>query len=299
MNFGIAVPPDPRVLNPLGGSGILQEMEDLGYDSAWIGDGVLMPKSIGARFGTGYEAITNLAFMAARTQKLKVGLSVLVLPQRNAIIAAKQIATIDVVSGGRVLLGVGVGWREGEFQALGVRERFKRRGAYTDDAIQALRALWSSTEPEYKGRYISVSDVYFGPKPAQGANIPIWIGGNSDAAIDRAARLGDVWHPMSLPVERIAEGTRRLRQKTREGRRVGVSLKIGIQVGTDLEVAVGSGVSKGEPEELVEEFKRYAEAGVDHAVINFGYDLEIARKQVRRFAEQCLPALAGTVSAGQ
>lgn len=250
------------------------------------------------RFAGGYEGIVNLAFMAARTQTLKVGLSVLVLPQRNPLVAAKQIATIDAVSGGRVLLGVGVGWREAEFQALGVGERFHRRGSYTDDAIRALRALWGSPEPRYQGRYITIEDIYFGPPPAQGPNIPIWIAGNTDAAIDRAARVGDFWHPVSLPVERIATGAELLRKLTPEGRRVGISLKIGVQVGSDVEVQVGSGVTKGSADELVEEFRRYASAGLDHAVINFGYDLEVARAQARRFAEQCMPPLAAVAARG-
>ena len=133
------------------------------------------------RYGTLYEALSTLAWVAAKTERLKVGTSILVLPMRHALLAAKQIATIDDLSEGRVMSGLGAGWNKQEFELVGAN--FSRRGRVLDESIRAMRTLWTAERPSFAGEFYRFEDSLFFPKPAQPGGPPIWIGGNSDAAI--------------------------------------------------------------------------------------------------------------------
>jgi probable F420-dependent oxidoreductase len=142
-----------------------------------------------------------LAFAAAVTTKIRLATGILILPQRNPLIAAKEIASLDRLSNGRLDLGIGVGWLREEFEALGVP--FEARGARTDDYLRALRVLWSETKAEYHGDFVDFAPVYCQPKPSQ-SSIPILVGGHSDRAARRAGELGDVFFPAERPVETLA-----------------------------------------------------------------------------------------------
>jgi probable F420-dependent oxidoreductase len=168
-----------------------QAAEACGYTSAWTSDHILVGSAF-PRYGTLYEALTTLAWIGAQTRTIRLGTSILVLPMRNAILAAKQAATVDKLTGGRFVLGVGLGWNEGEYANVGAD--WKRRARVMDESLQVLRNLWTEERPSFAGTVYKYADTLFDPKPAQEGGPPIWIGGGSEAAIQRAARFGDNWH---------------------------------------------------------------------------------------------------------
>lgn len=210
LQFGVCLPTFPFGVTPSAEriAEIAHTAETLGYDSIWASDHVLPPADK-PRYGLLYEALTTLSYLAGVTRRVRLGTSVLVLPQRNAILVAKQIATLDVLSSGRVILGVGAGWIEGEFAALGAD--FRRRGRHLDESIRVLRTLWREPQPRFAGEFYRFSDVLFDPRPLQPAGPPVWIGGYTDAALRRAAALGDAWHADDVSGEQLRTMVDRLR----------------------------------------------------------------------------------------
>jgi len=177
----------------------------LGWETVWTTDHVLVPASAAAEYGRTFEAIATLAWVGARHPRLKLGTSVIVVPQRNAVLLAKELATLDVLSKGRLIAGVGVGWNETEFANLGEAERFHRRGAYLDETIRLWRHLWSGSSQPFEGVFHRFSDFVFGPLPVQGAPVPIMVGGGSPAALRRAGVLGDGYHATRATPDLMAE----------------------------------------------------------------------------------------------
>ena len=175
--------------------------EELGFDSVWASEHVFNVSYVYDRIGDKpyYEPLTVLAYVAAVTKTIGLGTSVLVLPYHNPIRLAKVAATLDVLSGGRLMLGVGVGVIEEELEAMG--SPYAERGAITDETIAIMIELWTKEDPSFQGKYHSFSNMKFTPKPMQKPYIPIIIGGTSRAAIRRAARSGTVWHPTALSPE--------------------------------------------------------------------------------------------------
>src|SRR5512143_2792944 len=172
------------------------EVERIGYDQLDMFDHVVMGFPIEGRTGLQYpakmpilEALVTLGYCAAVTSRIGLGTEVLVLPQRQPVLVAKQVSTLDTLSGGRVRLGVGVGWQEAEYEALG--EEFATRGARMDEAIRLLRAYWSQADVSFDSAHYKTVAMKREPKPPQGGSLPIWIGGNSQAAFRRVGRLGD------------------------------------------------------------------------------------------------------------
>ncbi len=219
MRVGVTVPnvhetlADGRTIEA-----VARRADELGFDSVWCNDHLAIPEA-GERPGTEpayaagygeqrrqhiYEPLITLAYLAGVTSRVRLGTSVYLLPLRNPLVAAKQVASLDQLSGGRLVLGVGVGWLEGEFEALGVP--FRERGSRTDEAIAVLKALCGQERAEFRGRYHSFTGVGFLPKPVQRPHPPLWIGGRSDAAIRRAARVGDGWHPSHLTTDELRRG---------------------------------------------------------------------------------------------
>ncbi len=173
-------------------------VEQIGFDHIDIFDHVVMGHPMPGRAPGPYnaampilEALTLLAHLAAVTTRVTLGTEVLVLPQRQPALVAKQISTLDTLSGGRVRLGVGVGWQESEYEAL--HADFRTRGARMDEAIALLRTYWTEPEVSAKGAHYPTTSMAMEPKPPQGGRLPIWIGGNSEAALRRTGRLGDGW----------------------------------------------------------------------------------------------------------
>jgi probable F420-dependent oxidoreductase len=177
---------------------LARAIEQIGYDHIDVFDHVVMGHPIEGRAPGPYqatmpilEALMALAYIAAGTSRVTLGTEVLVLPQRHPTLVAKQVSTLDTLSGGRVRLGVGVGWQESEYEALG--EDFHTRGARMDEAIRLLRAYWSDARVDFHGLHYQITAMAMEPKPPQGARLPIWIGGMSEAAWRRVAELGDGW----------------------------------------------------------------------------------------------------------
>lgn len=188
---------------------LAQRAEALGYAYIGIADHLVVPEKHGDRYayttdgvwpgsasGECFDAIATLAFLAGCTQRIKLLTSVVVVPYRPPVLAAKLFLTADVLSGGRVIAGVGSGWMREEFMALGTPP-FKDRGAITDEYLSAWKALWTQPHPKLQGKYTNFDNVVFAPKPTSQPHPPIWVGGESPAAMRRAVQLGDAWYPVS------------------------------------------------------------------------------------------------------
>ncbi len=191
------------------------------------------------------DPVIGMSWAAAATTTLEVGTNILVLPQRNPLVLAKELATLDSFARGRVLLGIGVGWAREEFEATGAD--FDSRGKRADEAIAAMRAAWTQPVSAYSGQFDNFKDVYSYPKPPRPGGVPILIGGESKAALRRIAKLGDGWLPFNLPVDKAAEVIADLKRMTREAGRDPEALRI-IKI-------VFSNAS-------LDDLKRYRDAGV-------------------------------------
>lgn len=199
-------------------------VEDLGYDHILAYDHVLGANTASRPNWQGpytqasqfHEPFVLFGYLAAVTQRLELVTGILILPQRQTALVAKQAAAVDVLSGGRMRLGIGVGWNSVEYQ--GLNEHFHTRGARMDEQIAVLRALWSETAITFNGRWHTIEDAGINPLPAR-RTIPIWMGGHSDAAIKRTARMGDGWLPQRRPDDESRAQVERLRAYTREAGR--------------------------------------------------------------------------------
>ena len=240
--------------------------EALGFDSVWTHDHVFNVGHVFDRIGGRpyYEPLTLLSFVAARTRRVRLGTSVLVLPYHNPVRLAKIAATLDVLSEGRLIMGVGVGAIENEMEAMGTA--FKERGAFTDEAIAAMRTLWRDEDPRFDGRYSRFAGMKFSPKPVQ-KPIPIVIGGVSRAAIRRAARLGDGWQPLGMSPEALAQGMAALREEARAAGRDIASIPVSIALSLAAPRA-GRFTLGTEPHEIANHAKAFAALGVDTLIVS-------------------------------
>jgi len=208
MKYGFTLPGRGNLATPERLGIIARKGEEFGFDTLLTGDHILVPKNIssvypyteggefpGSASGESMEQITLLSYIAGQTSKIRLVTSVLIVPHRNPLIAAKSLATLDLLSGGRLVVGVGVGWMREEFQALGLPP-FEERGAVTDEYIRAFKVLWTEDDPHFQGKYISFDDISFLPKPVQQPHPPIWVGGESRPALRRTAELADGWYPL-------------------------------------------------------------------------------------------------------
>lgn len=318
VSFGCTLPTSGGAADPAALRDVAQAAEALGYDAVWVSDHLVIPARIestypyspSGAFRMGptapyLEPLVALAYLAGCTQRIRLGTHVLILPYRHPVATAKVVATLDVLSGGRVDLGVGVGWMREEFEALS-QTYFDRRGAVTDEQIRILRALWTGELPAFEGEFYRFAPLGAHPHPVQRPHPPIWVGGHTRAAIRRAARLGDGWLPIGarppadLPPEEIAAGARALRREARKAGRDPAAIRLGFSTGVTLtDTPTGAQADRrpfqGSPEEVAADIHRYRAVGIDRFVFGFGpggpTDL-MAR--LRRFAEQVRPAaLAG------
>ena len=242
--------------------------EELGYESVWASEHVFNVSYVYDRIGNRpyYEPLTMLTYVAANTTSIGLGTSVLVLPYHNPIRLAKVAATLDVLSKGRLMLGVGVGVIEEELEAMG--SSFADRGAISDEAIAIMKELWTKEDPSFQGKYHRFSGMKFTPKPVQKPHIPIVIGGTSRAAIRRAARSGTTWHPTALAPQALAEGMDYLKEQAVKAGRDPSEISVSVSA------AIGSThnhnrYSLGEdPEEILERSQKYQEMGLDRLLIS-------------------------------
>lgn len=253
--------------------------EELGFDSVWASEHIFNVSYVYDRIGTKpyYEPLTILGHVAAMTQKIALGTSVLVLPYHNPIRLAKTAATLDVLSGGRLILGVGVGVIEQELNAMG--SPFAERGAITDEAIAIMKELWTQDDPSFQGKFHSFSGMKFSPKPLQKPHVPLLIGGVSRAAIRRAARVGDGWHPTALPPEDLSDGIQYLAQQARACGRE--PKEIPVSVSGPMGQSGGRYTMGSDGPEILQKAQAYASLGVDRLVLSSN----------TRNADEMLPAM--------
>jgi probable F420-dependent oxidoreductase len=220
MNYGVVLP--IWQLTVAEAESLTARAEALGLDGVFVPDHILAKPATTQHYGGHWpDPFSLLAYLAGRTQRIHLGASVIVLPYRSALVAAKAAATVDQASRGRFIFGVGVGWDEAEFADL--RLPFRERGRLSDDYIRAIKAAWAADIPEYKGAYTSFSGATFSPRPVQRPHPPIWVGGApgsvSAPAVRRCAELGDAWHPLALSLDDIEKGFATVRDlASRSGR---------------------------------------------------------------------------------
>jgi len=284
LRFGVAVPNYGALASPENLLRLARRAESLGVDSIWVADHLVAPVGVQTVYPFDkspdpkpgemgvieqfYEPLTTLAFLAGATRHIKLGVSVYVMPYRNPVVTAKIVATLDALSEGRVIFGVGVGWLREEFTAVGQDAR--HRGKVTDEYLEVCRRLWRDDVAEFSGKHYTLPPVRTGPKPVQRPWPPIWIGGNSDAAITRALALGDGLHLIDLTPDEVVARVADLRaaeaRADRSGPRIGVSLRKGILVRA--EDRDGDRALYGTPEKIRRDVATYAAAGVDYLVSN-------------------------------
>ncbi len=267
MKFGIALPNFGKYAAKKDILEIAALAEELGYDSLWTSDHVVIPDSHKGFGDVFYDPLITLGFIAASTTKIALGTSVLILPYRNPVVTAKMISTLDALSGGRVILGVGAGWLEDEFRVLGVS--YKERGAVTEEYIEILKELWSRDDPAYTGKYLSFSDIKFLPKPRQKPHPPIWVGGGSPIAIERAVRYGDGWHPVGLTPRELKEKADYLKALLPEEKKKSfiISLRKTLEINEEREFGEKDTL-RGGPEKIIRGIEEYREAGASHLVLH-------------------------------
>jgi probable F420-dependent oxidoreductase len=269
--------------------------EAMGFDYATISDHVVIPTDIASRYpysetgefpsataGGRHEQLIEVAFIAAKTSRLRLVLSVMVVPHRPAVLAAKMLSTIDVLSGGRLTVGIGAGWLREEFEALGAPP-FAARGKVTDEFLQAFRALWTEDEPRFKGEHVAFGGIAFAPKPVQKPHPPIWVGGESGPALRRTVGLGDAWYPIGTnpahPLDSLARyraGIARLRKHAGEAGRDPMSIGLVYRCakhGAGLPPQAGDGERRlfsGGAAEMAGDLRDLRELGVSHVDFSFG-----------------------------
>lgn len=313
MKIGLQPPNSGPLATPAFITELAEMGDELGYDSLQITDHVVVPAQIRSRYpysATGvmaaspdsnyYEPLSLLAYLIGRTRRIRLGTSVLILPYRNPVLTAKQLACMDQLSGGRMLLGVGVGWMAEEFQILG-SPPFAERGAVTDEYIRVLREIWSAPRPRFEGRYQSFPEIGVNPKPAQAGGIPILIGGVSRPAIRRAVRLGDGWQPFKLPPDELGRGLHYLRQQARETGRdlsgFAISLRLGLRMTREATQRRPDEepwkVLVGPAREVLTNLRTYRDMGVTEVVFDFRTcQADEMRETVRLCAESLIPAFS-------
>lgn len=273
MRFGLIL---PNLLSPVANAQTLittaRLAEQVGFDSIWATDHILMPVEH-PQYGEGTEAITTLAYLAGITQKVTLGLSVLVLPMRNPIIAAKQLASLAHLAGRELIVGVGVGWNEREYGYLNAN--FKQRGKLVDEYISILRTLWTQEHPVHKGTYTFAGATFsprLNPPPA------IWIGGESAAALKRAATLGDGYQPNDRAHVDYGASVRQIRALSGDR-------KITMSVRVTLDLRLGTAGA-------IEKLKRLEMQGLEYPAVGFKHEtLGELVSAMELFGREAMPAL--------
>jgi probable F420-dependent oxidoreductase len=299
MRFGVWLPNCRHLATPDVIRATAVRAEQLGYESVWVSDHVVVPRANIVNFGeTIFDPLVTLAVVAGATTRVRLGTTVLIVPYRNAVVTAKMIASLDALSGGRVVFGIGAGWVAAESAMLGVP--FAERGAMTDEYLEAMQELWTSREPTFAGKYTQFSGLVFEPKPVQRPHPPIWVGGHSRAALRRTARFGAAWHPINRAPAELRAGRAEIARLCGErGRAEAPALTLRNDVrllrpGESAPASAHAGRAiAGEPAAVIDQIRELADCGVEHLVLEFlapdGRDLDA---QMALFAERVRPAVA-------
>ena len=310
--FGTSMPSRGDMASPENLRTLAQRAESLGFDSVWVSDHIILPRKVDSFYPYAadgvatfrpdedyYDPLATLNFLAGCTQKIRLGTHVLILPYRNPVVTAKTLSTLDVLSGGRVILGAGVGWMEEEFQALGL-DTYAQRGAVTDEYIQLFKELWTKDEPEFQGEHYQLSGMGFMPKPVQKPHPPIWIGGHTNPAIRRAAEYGDGWMPIGLrppailEPEELAEKIARLRRLTVRAGRPEDAVSLCFSTGVTFDDSPGATrrMMSGRAEQIATDLRQYQDLGVRNFILGFPGDSVAALDEaMEQFSKQVMPLI--------
>ncbi len=289
MKFGLILRSTGPGASPEAMEAGAETAEALGWVRVWTTDHVLAPQSM-TDYNRVYEAIETLAWIGARHAKVGLGTSVIVVPQRNAVLLAKELATLDSLSGGRLVAGVGVGWNETEFVNLGVADRFPKRGAYLDETIRLWRHLWSGTNEPFFGTFHSFIDFGFEPLPAQGERLPIVVGGRSDAALQRAGALGDGYQATGTGPEEMARRAAIIQEAATTAGRPMPRLSARVRVAVEAP-ATGYAMT-GNLSKMFEDIKAFEAAGVEELDVQFeATEPESIRSAIESFDRQVVKGL--------
>jgi len=288
MDYGICLPNFPAGASPDGIEAAAAAAERLGWSTVWTTDHVLVPHDAADDYGHIYEAILTLAWVGARHPGLRLATSVIVVPQRNAVLLAKELATLDSLSGGRVVAGVGVGWNRVEFGNLAMDDRFRVRGAYLDETIALWRHLWSGSNEPFRGRFHTLEDFVFGPLPDQGAGLPILVGGRAEPALRRAGALGDGYHSSASSPAQYGERLPVIRAAAEAAGRPMPWLSARVRV--EVQAASSGYAMRGSPEAIAAEVRKFADLGVTHLALWFGTpDPDELTARAERFGRDVAP----------
>ncbi|MFC0527693.1 TIGR03619 family F420-dependent LLM class oxidoreductase [Phytohabitans kaempferiae] len=296
----------------------VERAERIGFGAIWVADHVLFPDKsaashpLGYRANTGraddnagegnnvrsgdptFEAITTMSFLAGRTSKVRIGVGVLVIPYRNPVLTAKMLATLDVLSEGRIILAAGVGWLKEAFEALGAD--YAHRGAVTDEYLDIMKVIWQDPSPSYTGRFYTLPPgLQYNPRPVQKPHIPIWIGGVSRPALRRAATRGSGWLGVYQTPEATAEMHATLRDLLRRADRSDAEFTFAHRLRFQVTDADGGDQPCiGSPQKIADSIRRYHDLGVGHLQLAPppGPTTADLLEQADRFAEQVRPLIA-------
>jgi len=308
MKFGVFLPVSGRAASRQTLMEAAHQAENLGYDSVWSADRIIIPWEIKTTYPYSrsatfivppdrpfFEALTCLAFLAGCTEKIQLGMSVMVLPYRHPLYWAKIAATIDHLSTGRLILGIGVGWMEEEFKAMNAL--FNERGKVSDEQLRLLKRLWQDEHIDFTGSYYRLEDIAFSPKPYQKPRIPLWVGGEGRPAQRRAGTYGDAWFPYFVRItpadlaKRFEFVQRCAREAGRDPEEITLACCLPIEL-TATDVPQEEDYLKGSIAQVTEALEKFKQIGVTHIGLQFMIAHWPERKeQIERFAKEALPAL--------
>jgi probable F420-dependent oxidoreductase len=314
MHFGISLPGRGPLATPDALVKLAEKADALRFSSLFVTDHVVIPTSYSSpypysptgKFGgdwtNGYlEPLALMSFLGGVTTRIRLGTSVLVIPYRNPVVTAKMLATLDVMCGGRVILGAGVGWLKEEFEVLGAPS-YAERGKVTDEYLRLMRACWTQEPAEFNGSHYRLPPVSALPKPRQKNGIPIWTGGHTDAALRRAGELADGWHPIGMRApamlyqaeyaERAAIVHGWARKAGRDPKSITLSFRVPLDLAPKRAKPEGGNrlLFRGTAAEVIEDIRSYQALGVTHFVFDLApQDLRGALGLIDRFAEDVRP----------
>jgi probable F420-dependent oxidoreductase len=300
VDFGLVLPTHRAGASVEGIEAAAEAAERLGFSTVWTTDHLLVERASADEYGRIFEAIVTLAHVGARHPRVRLGVSVVVVPQRQATVLAKELATLDVLSRGRVVAGVGVGWNVREFANIGAGDRFHSRGAYLDETIALWRHLWSGSGEPFEGRFHRLTDYVFEPLPARPGGPPIIVGGRSAAAYRRAGRLGDGYHFSVAPPAAVAERLPVVRAAADAAGRPmpDVSGRVRVRF-DDLPPAPSEPFAlTGSPDQIAAGIGEFAAIGVAHVAVVVGAtDPQGFVAVAERFAREVIPIVSGARTA--
>ena len=292
LQFGVCIPNFRAGTGPETMLAATQTAERLGWHSALATDHILVDSaSRGSDYRHIYEALTSIAWLAGQTTTIRLGMSVLVAPMRNALVMAKELATIDALSDGRLIAGIGIGWNRTEFESVGEGERFGHRGAWLEETVALWRHLWAGETGPYQGRFNGWQEGYFSPLPPQGAALPIWIGATAEPALRRTGRIADGYHSTRTDPDTMRDRVRVVGEAAMAAGRPMPTISARLSVEFD-GTRGGPSILSGSAESMAARVREYRDAGTDHLALDFGeVDPDMAAKSIERFDREVIAAL--------